>query len=183
MCLVLGSRIKFNVLKFLVFFNCTCYIIFFKYTFTVCNACNNYSETLQCQKKKWEEYDLYTRQNYNINFSTYSERVVGFKTWKESFLGLNYWSTYFIFSLMQSKYLFALCKEMGRELVVRKHILQNVGEISKIILKTTRRDSNLKNENNFIFIVLFLIIPWKLWQSLKITACRNTFNYSYSVSK
>lgn len=117
-------------------------------------------------KKKWGEYDLYTRQNYNINFSTYSERVVGFKTWKESFLGLNYWSTYFIFSLMQSKYLFALCKEMGRELVVRKHILQNVGEISKIIFKTTRRNSNLKNKNNFIFIVLFLIIPWKLWQSL-----------------
>lgn len=135
------------------------------------------------KNKKWGEYDLYTRQNYNINFSTYSERVVGFKTWKESFLGLNYWSTYFIFSLMQSKYLFALCKEMGRELVVRKHILQNVGEISKIIFKTTRRDSNLKNENNFIFIVLFLIIPWKLWQSLKFTACRNTFNYSYSVSK
>lgn len=117
-------------------------------------------------KKKWGEYDLYTRQNYNINFSTYSERVVGFKTWKESFLGLNYWSTYFIFSLMQSKYLFALCKEMGRELVVRKHILQNVGEISKIIFKTTRRNSNLKNKNNIIFIVLFLIIPWKLWQSL-----------------
>lgn len=32
------------------------------------------------KKKKWGEYDLYTRQNYNINFSTYSERVVGFKT-------------------------------------------------------------------------------------------------------
>lgn len=45
---------------------------------------------------------------------------------------------------MQSKYLFALCKEMGRELVVRKHILQNVGEISKIIFKTKRRNSNLK---------------------------------------
>lgn len=31
-------------------------------------------------KKKWEEYDLYTHQNYNINFSTYSERGIGFKT-------------------------------------------------------------------------------------------------------
>lgn len=32
------------------------------------------------KKKKWGEYDLYTRQNYNINFSTHSERGIGFKT-------------------------------------------------------------------------------------------------------
>lgn len=32
------------------------------------------------KKKGREEYDLYTRQNYNINFSTYSERGIGFKT-------------------------------------------------------------------------------------------------------
>lgn len=39
-----------------------------------------YNAKKKKNKKKWEEYDLYTRQNYNINFSTYSERVVGFKT-------------------------------------------------------------------------------------------------------
>lgn len=81
---------------------------------------------------------------------------------------------------MQSKYLFALCKEMGRELVVRKHILQNVGEISKIIFKTTRRNSNLKNKNNFY---LHCSVFNNAVKSLKFTACRNTFNYSYSVSK
>lgn len=37
------------------------------------------------KNKKWGEYDLYTRQNYNINFSTYSERGIGFKREKKVF--------------------------------------------------------------------------------------------------